>query len=123
MREAAWDASGSLAMFRYSKHARSTTPSNLAAASSERSGEAAPYRSATSSITSRTTLRLWRTQASTGTSSSSASDGIAADEPRTTAFARQSRVTMHVDEIRRHFPALKRVHRGQPVAYFDGPGG
>jgi selenocysteine lyase/cysteine desulfurase len=26
-------------------------------------------------------------------------------------------------EIRAHFPALARVHRGQPVAYFDGPGG
>jgi cysteine desulfurase family protein (TIGR01976 family) len=28
-----------------------------------------------------------------------------------------------VEEIRRHFPALERVHGGQPVAYFDGPGG
>jgi cysteine desulfurase family protein (TIGR01976 family) len=28
-----------------------------------------------------------------------------------------------VDEIRRHFPALARRHRGHPVAYFDGPGG
>lgn len=28
-----------------------------------------------------------------------------------------------VDEIRSHFPALKRVHNGKPVAYFDGPGG
>ena len=28
-----------------------------------------------------------------------------------------------VDEIRRQFPALGRVHGGQPVAYFDGPGG
>jgi cysteine desulfurase family protein (TIGR01976 family) len=26
-------------------------------------------------------------------------------------------------EIRAHFPALKRVHNNQPVAYFDGPGG
>ena len=26
-------------------------------------------------------------------------------------------------ELRRHFPALQRVHRGRPVAYFDGPGG
>ncbi|MGI8820305.1 MAG: cysteine desulfurase-like protein [Chthoniobacterales bacterium] len=26
-------------------------------------------------------------------------------------------------EIRSHFPALQRMHRGQPVAYFDGPGG
>ena len=25
--------------------------------------------------------------------------------------------------IRNEFPALARVHRGQPVAYFDGPGG
>lgn len=28
-----------------------------------------------------------------------------------------------VDEIRSHFPALKRIHNGLPVAYFDGPGG
>ena len=28
-----------------------------------------------------------------------------------------------VEEIRGHFPALARTHRGQPVAYFDGPGG
>jgi len=28
-----------------------------------------------------------------------------------------------VDEIRAHFPALQRLHRGQRVAYFDGPGG
>ncbi|HET9478299.1 MAG TPA: cysteine desulfurase-like protein [Pyrinomonadaceae bacterium] len=26
-------------------------------------------------------------------------------------------------EIRKHFPALERVHDGYPVAYFDGPGG
>lgn len=26
-------------------------------------------------------------------------------------------------EIRKHFPALSRTHRGQPIAYFDGPGG
>ncbi len=26
-------------------------------------------------------------------------------------------------EIRRHFPALARIHNGHPVAYFDGPGG
>ena len=25
--------------------------------------------------------------------------------------------------IRNEFPALARIHRGQPVAYFDGPGG
>ena len=28
-----------------------------------------------------------------------------------------------VDEIRRQFPALERMLNGQPVAYFDGPGG
>ena len=28
-----------------------------------------------------------------------------------------------VTEIRKHFPALERVHNGYPVAYFDGPGG
>jgi len=28
-----------------------------------------------------------------------------------------------VERIRRQFPALERVHDGQPVAYFDGPGG
>ena len=28
-----------------------------------------------------------------------------------------------VEEIRRQFPALERTHNGQPVAYFDGPGG
>lgn len=28
-----------------------------------------------------------------------------------------------VEEIRRHFPALERIHNGRPVAYFDAPGG
>jgi cysteine desulfurase family protein (TIGR01976 family) len=28
-----------------------------------------------------------------------------------------------IDEIRSHFPALERMHAGQRVAYFDGPGG
>lgn len=28
-----------------------------------------------------------------------------------------------VEEIRSHFPALNRQFKGQPVAYFDGPGG
>src|SRR3954469_3913278 len=28
-----------------------------------------------------------------------------------------------VHEIRSHFPALERVHEGNAVAYFDGPGG
>ena len=27
------------------------------------------------------------------------------------------------EDIRSHFPALNRLHHGQPVAYFDGPGG
>ena len=25
--------------------------------------------------------------------------------------------------IRRHFPALRRLHGQEPIAYFDGPGG
>lgn len=28
-----------------------------------------------------------------------------------------------IEEIRSHFPALKRLHGNSPVAYFDGPGG
>ena len=28
-----------------------------------------------------------------------------------------------VEEIRAHFPALQRQHRGERIAYFDGPGG
>ena len=28
-----------------------------------------------------------------------------------------------VSDIRRQFPALERIHKGRPVAYFDGPGG
>jgi selenocysteine lyase/cysteine desulfurase len=28
-----------------------------------------------------------------------------------------------VNVIRDQFPALRREHRGHPVAYFDGPGG
>ena len=39
-----------------------------------------------------------------------------------TAAARP-RETASTQEIRRHFPALERQHRGRPVAYFDGPGG
>ncbi|HEY8559804.1 MAG TPA: cysteine desulfurase-like protein [Pyrinomonadaceae bacterium] len=31
--------------------------------------------------------------------------------------------TSSVEEIRKNFPALARVHNGFPVAYFDGPGG
>jgi len=30
---------------------------------------------------------------------------------------------MNVDQIRSQFPALQRTHNGQPVAYFDAPGG
>jgi cysteine desulfurase family protein (TIGR01976 family) len=30
---------------------------------------------------------------------------------------------LSVEEIRKQFPALERVHHGYPVAYFDGPGG
>lgn len=32
-------------------------------------------------------------------------------------------VVQSVEEIRSQFPALSRTHNGQPVAYFDGPGG
>ncbi|MFN6964661.1 MAG: cysteine desulfurase-like protein [Pyrinomonadaceae bacterium] len=31
--------------------------------------------------------------------------------------------SISTEEIRSHFPALRRVHNGSPVAYFDGPGG
>jgi cysteine desulfurase family protein (TIGR01976 family) len=31
--------------------------------------------------------------------------------------------THDVEQLRRQFPALTRHHRGQPIAYFDGPGG
>ena len=31
--------------------------------------------------------------------------------------------TVSTDEIRSRFPALNRIHNGNPVAYFDGPGG
>lgn len=34
-----------------------------------------------------------------------------------------SAVVASVDEIRSRFPAMRRVHKGHPVAYFDGPGG
>jgi cysteine desulfurase family protein (TIGR01976 family) len=30
---------------------------------------------------------------------------------------------MSVEDLREQFPALRRVYKGQPVAYFDGPGG
>jgi cysteine desulfurase family protein (TIGR01976 family) len=32
-------------------------------------------------------------------------------------------VPLDLDQIREQFPALLRMHRGRPVAYFDGPGG
>ena len=35
----------------------------------------------------------------------------------------EPRVVASTSEIRRHFPALARQHRGHAVAYFDGPGG
>jgi len=31
--------------------------------------------------------------------------------------------TFDVEAVRAQFPALSRLHRGKPVAYFDGPGG
>ena len=40
----------------------------------------------------------------------------------TTSLQPQTPVSA-VTEIRKHFPALERVHNGYPVAYFDGPGG
>lgn len=39
------------------------------------------------------------------------------------ATRRQSDEVLSAGEIRSHFPALERVHNGEPVAYFDGPGG
>jgi cysteine desulfurase family protein (TIGR01976 family) len=38
---------------------------------------------------------------------------------------RQSAIgnVISVSEIRSYFPALERIHNGEPVAYFDGPGG
>ena len=35
----------------------------------------------------------------------------------------QADKTITIEEIRTHFPALERIYKGQPVAYFDGPGG
>src|SRR6186997_2936962 len=42
--------------------------------------------------------------------------------PRDDQGSATSRISS-VEEIRCQFPALKRVHNGRPVAYFDGPGG
>ncbi len=35
----------------------------------------------------------------------------------------QTTKSLSIEEIRAQFPALERIHNGQPVAYFDGPGG
>lgn len=40
-----------------------------------------------------------------------------------TARDRSALGTPSVDQIRRRFPAMERVHGGRSVAYFDGPGG
>jgi cysteine desulfurase family protein (TIGR01976 family) len=41
----------------------------------------------------------------------------------TTTFSAPGSDVAPPAEIRRRFPALERLHGGQPVAYFDGPGG
>jgi cysteine desulfurase family protein (TIGR01976 family) len=41
----------------------------------------------------------------------------------TTPPAPASHPVADVESIRRQFPALRRLHNGRPVAYFDGPGG
>lgn len=41
----------------------------------------------------------------------------------TSTMARDASYVTTVEGIRAHFPALERVHNGNPVAYFDGPGG
>jgi cysteine desulfurase family protein (TIGR01976 family) len=44
--------------------------------------------------------------------------------PQMSTTSRQAETQVApVTEIRKHFPALDRVHNGYPVAYFDGPGG
>ena len=44
--------------------------------------------------------------------------------PQMSTTSRQAETQVApVTEIRKHFPALERVHNGYPVAYFDGPGG
>ena len=40
-----------------------------------------------------------------------------------TPTAHAATPSLDLDRIRAAFPALARVHRGHPVAYFDGPGG
>jgi cysteine desulfurase family protein (TIGR01976 family) len=45
-------------------------------------------------------------------------------DPRVMASSLSSTITVApVETIRAHVPALRRRHDGQPVAYFDGPGG
>jgi cysteine desulfurase family protein (TIGR01976 family) len=39
------------------------------------------------------------------------------------AATKHTSATISTDETRKHFPALERVHKGFPVAYFDGAGG
>ena len=41
----------------------------------------------------------------------------------TATLDRSATSVASVDAIRARFPALRRTHNGQPVAYFDGPGG
>jgi cysteine desulfurase family protein (TIGR01976 family) len=51
-----------------------------------------------------------------------------ASQPPSTLAGNTATSSLHssvatVEQIRDHFPALYRKHSGQPVAYFDGPGG
>ena len=43
--------------------------------------------------------------------------------PMSTTSLQPTTQVSAVNDIRKHFPALERVHNGYPVAYFDGPGG
>ena len=43
--------------------------------------------------------------------------------PMSTTTLQPTTQVSAVTEIRKHFPALERVHNDYPVAYFDGPGG
>jgi cysteine desulfurase family protein (TIGR01976 family) len=55
--------------------------------------------------------------------------GMSYDAPPTDAAdagaagSADSALSLDLDQIREQFPALSRMHRGRPVAYFDGPGG
>src|SRR5215475_14382338 len=44
-------------------------------------------------------------------------------QPMSTTSRQPQSEVAPVNEIRKQFPALERVHNGYPVAYFDGPGG